>query len=84
MYFMSFYMYRCERSCRAEVLTSSASDAVFFVHNRNLERLRVIRILSYHADSSCRTMSCAVSAVDVISIYDTVVKTYHSMSYLDR
>ena len=82
MYFVSFNMYCSKRSCRTEVLTSSATDTSLFVDNRNPERLRIVRILLDHTDGSCRTMSCAVSAAYFINVHHAVVKTYDCMSDL--
>lgn len=83
MNFVSFNMDCCERSCRAEVFTCSAADTSFLVYCRDSERLRVIRILSYHADCTGWTVSCTVSAAYLIRIHYTVVKAYDSMSDLD-
>ena len=83
MYFVSFNMYCSKRSCRTEVLTSSATDTSLFVDNRNPERLRIIRILLDHTDGTCRTMSGAVSAAYLIDVHNAVVKTYDSVSDLD-
>ena len=84
MNFVSFNMDCCERSCRAEVFTCSAADASFLIDCRDSERLRVVRILSYHADCSGWAVSCTVAAAYFISVYDTVVEAYHSMSDLGR
>ena len=84
MYFVSFYMNCGQRPCRAKVFACSASDAPFLIHYRNPERLRVVRILPYHADGSGRTVSCAIAAADFVCVHDAVVKAYDSVSYLDR
>ena len=84
MYFVSFYMNRRERSCRAEVLTCTASDTSLFVHNRNPWRPWVVRILPYHADRTGRTVSCTVAAAYIVSVYDAIVKINYGKSYLDR
>ena len=84
MNFVSFNMDCCERSCRAEVFTCSAADTSFLVYCRDSERLRVIRILSYHADCTGRTVSCTVAAAYLISVYDAVVEAYYSVSDLGR
>ena len=84
MHFVSFYMYCRERSCRAEVLACSASDAQLFVDCRDSERLFVVRILAYHADRSCGAVACAVSAAYAVRVHDAGCQVYDSMSYLDR
>ena len=84
MYFVSFYMDCCKRSCRAEVLTCSATDTSFLIYGRNHQRLRVVRILSYHLDSSGRAVTGAVAAAYSVGVHDAVVKIHDSMSDLDR
>ena len=84
MYFMSLYMDSCERSCRAEVLTCSATDTSLLIYGRNHQRLRVVRILSYHLDRSGRAVARAVSAAYLVGVHDAVVKVHDSMSDLDR
>ena len=84
MYFVSFNMYCSKRSCRTEVLTSSATDTSLFVDNRNPERLRIIRILADHLDRSGRAVTCTVAAAYSVGVHDAVVEIYDSMSDLDR
>ena len=83
MYFMSLYMDSCKRSCRAEVLTCSATDTSFLIYGRNHQRLRVVRILSYHLDRSCRAVAGTVAAAYSVSIDYAVVEVHYCMSYLD-
>ena len=83
MNFMALHMDGGKRSCRAEVLTCTASDASFLVHYRYSEGLVIARILSYHTDCTNRAVTRAVAAADLICIYYAVAEIYHCMSYLD-
>ena len=84
MYFMSFNVDCRKRSCRAEVLTCSAADTSLLIYGRNHQRLRVVRILSYHLDRSCRAVAGTVAAAYSVCVHDAVVKIHDSMSDLDR
>ena len=84
MYFVFFYMNSRERSCRAEVLTCTASDTSLLVHYRNSWRSRIVWILSYHADGSDRAVSCTVAAAYAILIDNAVVEANDCMAYLYR
>ena len=81
---MTLYVDCCKRSCRAEVLTCTASDASFLVHYRYSERLVIVRILSYHTDCTGRAMTCAVAAAYFVCVDYTAAEIYYSMSDLDR
>ena len=84
MDFVSLNMNGSERSCRAKVFACSAADASFLIDCRDSERLRVVRILPYHADCSGWAVSCTVAAAYLISVYDAVVEAYYSVSDLGR
>ena len=84
MNFMAFHMDGGKRSCRAEVLTCTASDASFLVHYRYSERLVIVRILSYHTDCTDRTVTCAVTTAYFVCVDYTAAEIYYSMSDLDR
>ena len=84
MYFVSFNMDSCKRSCRAEVFTCSAADASLLIYNRNPERVLVIRVLPYQLYGSGRTVAGTVAAAYSICIDYTIVKIDNCVSYLDR
>ena len=47
---MSFHIYGAERTRRAQVFTGSAADAFFLVYDRQLRRIRVVRVFCHHQD----------------------------------
>ena len=83
MYFMSLYMDSCERSCRAEVFTCSATDTSLLIYGRNHQRLRVVRILSYHLDRTGRAVAGTVAAADSVGVHYAVVEIDNGMTDLD-
>ena len=94
MDFVSFYVYRSERPGRTEVFTCPATDAFFLVYDRDLYGSVFLLIASRpkttavpvpyldHLDGSCRTVSCAVPAFDVIGHDDTVLLDPYCMTDL--
>ena len=84
MNFMAFYMDGSKRSCRAEILTCSASDATLFIHGRDSERVLLIRISLDHSDCSGRAVASAVSAAHIVFVYNACVEVHDCMAYLDR
>ena len=83
MYFVTFYMNGCERSCRTYILACTASDALLLVNGRNLQRVFIRRIFADHPYCLGRTMSGAVAAVYIICIDYAVVKIDYGQSYLN-
>ena len=84
MNFMAFNMDGCKRSCRAEILACSTSDASFFINGRDPERILLIRIALYHSYRSGRAVAGAVSAAHIVFIDNACIEVHDGMSYLDR
>ena len=82
--FASFHIYGGERPGRAEVLASSASDAVILIDGRNLRRFLIIWVAGNHLDGSSRTMSGTVTAFNTIGQRQAVLFHPHGMSDLGR
>ena len=83
MYQVSFHVDRRNRSCRAEVFARSTSDTHLLIYRRDPDGKHILRIFLYHGNCICRTVSCAVSAVYIVSIDYAEVKVNHGVTYLD-
>lgn len=82
MHLIPFYVYRAERSGRAEVLAGAAADALVLVYGRHLHRsVRVFVV--YHLDGSCRAVTCAVAARYSIGKNYTIFLNPHGMADMD-
>ena len=82
MHLIPFYVYRAERSGRAEVLAGTAADALVLVNSRNLH-CAVRAFVVYHLDSSCRAVTCAVAAADAVGQHHAIVLDPHGMPHMD-
>lgn len=86
MYLMSFYIDSRQRAYRAEVLASAASDADCRVDSRDFQRVLVVRVIlrveRHHCYRPCRTVACAVSAVNAFADRQAVLANPYGMAYL--
>ena len=81
---MPFHVNRTERTRRAKVLTSAATDATLGVDNRNLQRFRVALLRRNHLYGSRRAMARTVTALHAVGQGDTVILYPYRMPDLDR
>ena len=82
MHLIPFYVYRAERSGRAEVLAGTAAYAFVLVHGRHLH-CAVRAIVVNHLDSSCRAVTCAVAAADAVGQHHAIVLDPYGMPHMD-
>ena len=63
---MSGHVDGAERTGRAKILTSSATDTFFYIHYRNLWRILIIGVGRHHLNSSRRAMAGTVATLHAI------------------
>ena len=80
---MSFHIYGAERTRRAQVFTGSAADAFFLVYDRQLRRIRVVRVFCHHQDRLGRAMAGTVATSDAVPVDDAIFLNQYGMSDLD-
>ena len=68
MVFMTFHIDGTERTSGTKVFARTTTDASFGIHNRNLQRFRVIGILSHHLDGTSRTMALTITTTFIVSV----------------
>ena len=83
MPFVSFHIDGAERTGRAEVLTSAASDATLGVYNRYFYRFRVGSVRRHHADGVRGAMAGTVAALYSVGQGDAVLLNPYGVTYLD-
>lgn len=65
---MSFDIYGAERTGGAQVFAGSAADTFFLVNDRQLRRIRVVRVFCHHQDRLGRAVAGTVAASDAIRL----------------
>ena len=81
--FVPFYINGTERTCRTKILASPATDTTFHIHNRNLQRIRIICIGRNHRNRSRRTMPGTVATRHLIPKWYAILLYPHGMTNLD-
>ena len=82
MHLIPFYVYRAERSGRAEVLACPAAYAFVLVHGRHLH-CAVRAIVVNHLDGSRRAVTCAVATADAVGQHHAIVLDPYGMPHMD-
>ena len=82
MYLMTFHINGTERTCRAKVLTCSATDATLIIDNRYFRRIRVIFVRWHHLYRSDRAMAGAVATFHTVGQWHAVFLHPYGMAYL--
>jgi hypothetical protein len=80
---VSFYINGTERAGRAEVFTSSTTDATFGVDRRNSDGIGVFRIGRDHLDGTNRTVAGAIAAPYAFGCGQTVFLDPDRPAHLD-
>ena len=80
---MSFDIYGAERTGGAQVFAGSAADTFFLVNDRQLRRIRVVRVFCHHQDRLGRAVAGTVAASDAIPVDDAIFLNQYGMSDLD-
>ena len=82
VHLMSFNVDCAERTCRTQVLASSAAYATLGVHSRYLRRIGIGAVRRHHRYSTHRTVTGAVATLYAIGQWYAVLLYPHSMAYL--
>lgn len=84
MDFVSLDVDSGKRPGRTEILTGSAADAAAFVDSGHVGRLIVVGIAGNHLDSSNRTVTGTVTALNTVAQGNAVLFNPNGMSNLGR
>ena len=84
MSLMSLHIDSAEWTCRTKILTGAATDATFYIDNRNLRRFLIIGLGRNHLYRRYRTMTGTVPAVHTIRQRHTILLDPYRMTDLDR
>ena len=79
---VSFHVNGTEWTCRTKILASPATDTTFHIHNRNLQRIRIISIGRNHRNRSRRAMPGAVATRYLIPKWHAILLYPHGMTNL--
>gem|GEM_PF-6872964 len=72
MPYISFYIYRTERTSRTKILTGTASYTQLLVYNRYFQGIRT-GVSIHQGNGACRTMAFAVITLDPVPVYHTTI-----------
>ena len=84
MYFVSFNVDGCKRSCRTEVFAGTASYTLFCIYPWNNRRVLVILVLMNIFDGFGWTVPQTVEALHAVCDHHAKFWVHHCMSYLYR
>lgn len=79
---VSLYVDGTEGTCRAKVLTGSATDATLFVYHRELRGIWHFGCRRHHLYSSRRTVAGTVAALHPVGVHHAILIHEHGMADL--